>query len=352
MTASGAAPAAAARPGTLTAAQVAALTGGTLVGDPTVPVSGVAPLASAGASDLSFCGDRRYVAALAESHAGLLLVSPAFRSAPASAAARIVVAEPLAAMRPVLAHFFPSPPRPVGIHPTVVFGRGAEVGADAAIGPFVVIGAGVLIGDRAWIEAGCVIGAEVRIGDDARLHPHVTVYPRTVIGDRVEVHAGCRIGVDGFGFRFDGTMHQKIPHVGRVVIESDVEMGANCTIDRGTIDDTVVGWGTKLDDQVHIGHNCRVGRLCLLMGMAGLAGSSILEDGVVLAGQVTTSGHLTIGAGARIGGRSGVIGNVPPGETWSGFPARSHKETMRGYAAVARLSGIIRQLEKLLEDKA
>ena len=352
MTAAGAAPAAAARPGTLTAAEVAVLTGGTLVGDPTVVVSGVSPLVTAQPSDLSFCGDGRYVAVLAESQAGVLLISPAFRDAPTLAPARIVVDEPLSAMRPVLAHFFPAPPRPVGIHPTVVFGHGVQLGGDAAIGPYVVIGAGAVIGDRAWIEAGCVVGAEVALGADVRLHPHVTIYPRTVIGDRVEVHAGCRIGVDGFGFRFDGRMHQKIPHVGRVVIESDVEMGANCTIDRGTIDDTVVGWGTKLDDQVHIGHNCRVGKLCLLMGMAGLAGSSVLEDGVVLAGQVTTSGHLTIGAGARIGGRSGVIGNVPAGETWSGFPARPHKETMRGYAAVVRLGGMIRRLEKLLEEKS
>ena len=345
-------PAAAAAAPTLTAAEIAALTGGTLLGDPAAVVSGVAPLATASASQLSFCGDARHLSALAASSAGVLLLEPAFKDVEVHAAARVIVKEPLSAMRPVLVHFHPDPVRPVGIHPTVILGRGVELGAEVALGPYVVIAAGAVIGDRAWIESHTVIGEGVRIGTDVHLHSQVTIYPRTVLGDRVEVHSGSRLGVDGFGYRFDGTQHRKIPHVARVVIESDVEIGANCTIDRGTLEDTVVGWGSKLDDMVHVGHNCTIGKLCLLMGQTGMAGSSILEDGVALAGQVGVMGHLTIGKGAQLGAQAGVIGNVPPGEIWSGYPARPHKEAMRRYAALERLIKMMRPLERLLADKS
>ncbi|MDQ4079460.1 MAG: UDP-3-O-(3-hydroxymyristoyl)glucosamine N-acyltransferase, partial [Gemmatimonadota bacterium] len=148
---------------------------------------------------------------------------------------------------------------------------------------------------------------------------------------------------------FHDNAHQKIPHVGRCIIGDDVEIGANTTIDRGSIDDTVIGPGTKIDNLVHVGHNVRIGSLCLVMAQVGIAGSSHVEDGAILAGQVGLSGHLTVGKGARLGAQAGVFGDVPAGETWSGYPARPHKEALRAYAALFRLSGLMKRLERLVE---
>jgi UDP-3-O-[3-hydroxymyristoyl] glucosamine N-acyltransferase len=193
-----------------------------------------------------------------------------------------------------------------------------------------------------------VLGDGVIIGAECELHASVTCYPGTSLGDRVRAHAGVRLGSDGFGYVFRNGMHEKIPHVGRCVIESDVEIGANTTIDRGSIDDTVVGAGTRIDNLVHVGHNVRIGRLCLLMAQVGVAGSVQIEDGVILAGQVGVSGHLTIGKGARLAAQAGVFGNVPAGQTWSGYPARPHREALRAQAAMFRLPSLIRAIERII----
>ncbi|HUF29968.1 MAG TPA: UDP-3-O-(3-hydroxymyristoyl)glucosamine N-acyltransferase, partial [Gemmatimonadaceae bacterium] len=161
----------------------------------------------------------------------------------------------------------------------------------------------------------------------------------------VRLHAGVRIGSDGFGYVFRGGAHEKIPHVGRAIIEDDVEIGANSTIDRGSIDDTVIGAGTRIDNLVQIGHNVRVGRLCLIMAQVGIAGSVHIEEGCVLAGQAGVGGHITIGKGARIAGQSGVFGDVPAGETWSGYPARPHRDALRAQAAMFKLPSLVRHLE-------
>jgi UDP-3-O-[3-hydroxymyristoyl] glucosamine N-acyltransferase len=229
-----------------------------------------------------------------------------------------------------------------------VLGRGVTLGADVTIGPYAVIGDGASLGDRAWIDAHAVVGAGVTVGDDAHVFPHATLYPGTTLGARVTIHAGARIGSDGFGYVFGDGQHRKIPHVGRCVIEDDVEIGANTTVDRGSVDDTVVGGGTKIDNLVQVAHNVRIGRLCLLMSQVGIAGSTTLGDGVILAGQAGIIGHATIGAGARVGGQGGVIGDVPAGATYSGYPARPHREQLRAQAAVARLAALVRPLERLL----
>jgi UDP-3-O-[3-hydroxymyristoyl] glucosamine N-acyltransferase len=230
-----------------------------------------------------------------------------------------------------------------------VIGRAASLGREVSIGAHVVIGSGVTIGDRVTIDAGCVIGDGVHIGDDSQLFGNVTVYPHVQVGCRVFIHAGARIGSDGFGYVFHDGAHQKIPHVGRCVIGDDVEIGANTTIDRGSIDDTVIGPGTKIDNLVHVGHNVRIGALCLLMAQVGIAGSTYVEDGVILAGQVGLGGHLTVGKGARLGAQAGAFGDVPAGETWSGYPARPHRDALRAQAALFRLSGLMRALERLIE---
>jgi UDP-3-O-[3-hydroxymyristoyl] glucosamine N-acyltransferase len=170
-----------------------------------------------------------------------------------------------------------------------------------------------------------------------------------VLGNRVILHSGARLGVDGFGYVPGRQAHSKIPHHGRVVVGDDVEIGANTTIDRGSVGDTIVGRGTKIDNLVQIGHNCRIGERCFLMGQVGLAGSTRLEDDVILAGQVGLAGHLTIGRGARLAAQSGVMADIPAGETWGGYPAVPHKEWMRNTVAIRHLSPLVRQLEELVE---
>jgi len=160
-----------------------------------------------------------------------------------------------------------------------------------------------------------------------------------------------RIASDGFGYVFTDGAHAKIPHVGRCIVENDVEIGANTTVDRGSIDDTVIGAGTKIDNLVQIGHNVKIGKLCLIMAQVGIAGSANIGDGCVLAGQAGLGGHIAIGAGAKIAGQSGVFGNVPPGESWSGYPARPHRESLRATGALFKLAGMIKDLERIVEER-
>jgi UDP-3-O-[3-hydroxymyristoyl] glucosamine N-acyltransferase len=324
---------------------------GTLVGDAEAVVSGVAPLDRAQANHLSFLASLKYAPLLAESSAGVVLVAPELADAQGSARARIIVAKPHEAMLSVLSSLYPQPERTPGIHPTAVIAADVRLGADVEIGPYVVVGGGAEIGDRTTIRAHAVVGEGVRVGADCVIYESVTLYSGAVIHDRVRIHAGARIASDGFGYVFRDGAHEKIPHVGRCVIESDVEIGANSTLDRGSIDDTVIGAGTRIDNLVQIGHNVRVGRLCLIMAQVGIAGSVHVEDGAILAGQAGISGHLTIGKGARLAAQAGVFGDIPAGETWSGYPARPHREALRAQAAMFKLPSLIRALERLVERK-
>jgi UDP-3-O-[3-hydroxymyristoyl] glucosamine N-acyltransferase len=196
-----------------------------------------------------------------------------------------------------------------------------------------------------------VIGDGVTVGAACELFPNVTVYAGTILGERVRAHSGSVLGSDGFGYVFRGGEHARIPHIGRCIIENDVEIGANTTVDRGSIDDTTIGAGTKIDNLVQVGHNVKIGRLCLIMAQVGIAGSAEIGDGCVLAGQAGIGGHITIGNGAKIAGQSGVFGDVPPGENWSGYPARPHRESLRATGALFKLSGMIKNLEQLLDEK-
>ncbi|HKS07193.1 MAG TPA: UDP-3-O-(3-hydroxymyristoyl)glucosamine N-acyltransferase [Gemmatimonadaceae bacterium] len=343
----------AAPPGTdgapaLTAAEIAAILGGTLAGEGSHRVRSVAPLDRAASDQLSFLADRRYAAMAAASHAGVVLLAPEFADVESPASARVVVAKPYDALVTLLPRLYAPPARPKGVHPTAHIARSAVLGDDVSIEAYAIVGPEVRVGNRAWIGPHCVVDEGVSIGDDTRLVSSVTCYSRTSIGARCIVHAGVRLGSDGFGYAFAKGAHNKIPHVGRCVIGDDVEIGANTCVDRGSIDDTIVGAGSKIDNLVHLAHNVHIGRLCLIMAQAGIAGSSHVEDGAIVAGQVGVAGHLTIGAGARLGAQAGVISDVPPGETWSGYPARPHKEAMRASAALLKLSGMIRRIERLL----
>ncbi|HVE79558.1 MAG TPA: UDP-3-O-(3-hydroxymyristoyl)glucosamine N-acyltransferase [Gemmatimonadaceae bacterium] len=332
----------------MTAAAIAAAAGGTLVGDPDAVVVGVAPLDRAGERDLSFLASPKYSPLFAASRAGVVLVAPELAEERGTPRARVVVARPHEALLALLPRLYRPPARPPGVHPTVRLGRGVILGAGASVDAYAVIGDGARLGDRVWVDAHVVVGAGVVVGDDCHLFPGVTLYPGTELGCRVAIHAGARVGSDGFGYVYRDGAHQKLPHVGRCIIEDDVEIGANTTIDRGSIDDTVIGAGTKIDNLVHVAHNVRMGRLCLVMAQAGIAGSARIEDGCIIAGQVGIAGHHTIGAGARLGAQAGVFGDVPAGETWSGYPARPHRESLRASAALFKLAGMLKELERLV----
>jgi UDP-3-O-[3-hydroxymyristoyl] glucosamine N-acyltransferase len=333
----------------LTADAIAHLVRGTLHGDGATVVTAIAPLERAGPTDLSFLSGAKYTDAFAVSRAGIVLVPADLAELPGPSTVRIVVDRPHEALAAVIPQLYRATiPARSGIHPTAQIGTGAQLGREVSIGPNAVIGHGAIVGDRSIVGANSVVGDGVRIGSDCVLWPGVVLYRGTELAERVFVHAGARLGSDGFGYVFRDGGHQKIPHIGRCRIESDVEIGANTTIDRGSIDDTVIGAGTKIDNLVHIGHNVRIGRACLIMAQVGISGSARIGDGCVIAGQAGLGGHISVGDGARIGGQSGVFGDVPAGETWSGYPARPHRESLRASAALFRLAGMMKRLERML----
>jgi len=334
----------------LTAVAIAEQVGGTLFGDPSVVVEGVAPLDRASRRQLSFLAAAKYAPMLATSEAGVVLVSPDLAETPGCVQARVVVDKPQEALLALLPRFHRLPPSSPGIHATAVVGSGVQLGPNVSIGPYAILGEGSRLGEGCVIGGHCVVGAGAELGARVHLYPSVTIYAGARLGDRVIVHSGARIGSDGFGYVQRDGQHLKIPHVGGCVVEDDVEIGANTTIDRGSIDDTVIGAGTKIDNLVQIAHNVRIGRACLIMAQVGIAGSVRVEDGCMLLGQVGVSGHHTIGRGARLAAQAGVFGDIPAGETWSGYPARPHKEALRAQAALFKLPNLLRRIERLLES--
>lgn len=332
----------------LTASAIAQLIHGTLSGDANVTIDSVSSLDRARPGQLTFCASSKYAPLLAETNASIVLLAPDVAGSPTKAPASIVVPKPQEALVSLLPRLYVPGARTPGVHPSAVIGRGVRIGSDVSIAAFVTIGDAAVIGDRVTIDSHCAIGSGVAIGSDSRLFANVTLYPGTRLGSRVAIHASAVIGSDGFGYLSSRSGHEKIPHVGRCIVEDDVEIGAGTTIDRGSIDDTVIGAGTKIDNLVQIAHNVRIGRLCLIASQAGISGSVRIEDGVVIGGQAGFQGHHTIGKGARIGGQSGVFADVPAGEEWSGYPARPHRESLRTTAALFRLAGMVRQIEQLL----
>jgi UDP-3-O-[3-hydroxymyristoyl] glucosamine N-acyltransferase len=260
------------------------------------------------------------------------------------------VRDPHVALLSIIPVLYPEPAWQPGVHRTAVIGAGVVWQDPVAIGPYVVLGQGVRLGRNVRIGAAVVLGDGVELGDDVQVLPHVVCYSGTIVGNRVILHAGVRLGADGFGYipGKNGEMPRKMPQVGRCIIGDDVEIGANTTIDRGSVDDTVVGPGTKIDNLVQIGHNCRIGARCLIAGQAGIAGSTHVDDDVFLAGQAGLADHVTIGRGARVTVQGGVIGDIEPGATVSGYPARNHREFLRAQGALYRLAHIVDDLEALV----
>ncbi|MEO5509635.1 MAG: UDP-3-O-(3-hydroxymyristoyl)glucosamine N-acyltransferase [Longimicrobiales bacterium] len=326
------------------ASEVARVVAGRIEGGADPDLTGVAPLDRATPSDLSFLSNTRYADEAAASAAGVLFVTEAMsRELPASIT-RIVVGDVYAALAGVLPLLYPPVPREPGIHPTAILEAGVVLGDSVRIGAYAVIRAGTRIGDRADVGVHCVVGRDCVVGEDAYLHPQVTLYDDTRLGARSILHSGVRIGVDGFGYHAAGGRPQKIPQVGNCIIGNDVEIGANTTIDRGSIGPTEIGDFCKIDNLVQIGHNVRIGAGTVIISQVGIAGSTRIGRGVTLAGQAGVNGHITIGDGARIAGQAGVFGDVPPGATYSGYPARPHREALRVQAAINRLPALLRQL--------
>lgn len=331
----------------LTADTVAGILKGRVEGDAGVELTGIAPLNQAKSTELGFLAHRRYLKYLNDSEAGAVLVSEELAEAASGHPARIVVEDPHRALPRLLAHFYPPAQGEAGIHPTAVLGKGVELGRGIYLGPYVVIDDGARIGNGARVGAHSVVGANCVVGDDSVLHPHVVLYPDTQVGARVILHSGARLGSDGFGYVPEGEGIRKVPQVGACVVEDDVEVGANTCIDRGSIGKTVVGRFTKLDNLVQIAHNVQVGRGVLMAAMTGVAGSAEVGDGVMTGGQAGISGHLEVGARARLAAQAGVIADVSADSTVSGFPARDHREFLRGMASLLRLPGTLKRLREL-----
>jgi len=330
---------------TWTVAHLAERLGAQVQGDAQRIICTVAPLAEAGPDALSWLGDRRYLREMARTRAAAVLVPRKWEISAETTLLR--VDDPDAALCQVLGWLAPEPERvPPGVHPTALVAPTAQVDG-AAIGPYCVVGERTVVGPGTQLHAGVFIGREVTLGRDCVLWPHVVVRERVQIGDRVVIHANSTIGSDGFGYLLREGRHIKIPQIGTVVIEDDVEIGANVTIDRARSGRTRIGRGTKIDNLVQIGHNCDVGEHCILVGQCGVSGSSTLGRYVVLAGQVGVADHVRIGDGAQVTAQSGVPSDIPDGAVYRGTPATEFREYMRQTAALRRLPRLLEQVRDL-----
>jgi UDP-3-O-[3-hydroxymyristoyl] glucosamine N-acyltransferase len=338
----------------ITLAELAALTGGVLEnGNPDMTISGAAAVAEATGTEVTFFGNVRYLPALKQSKAAAAFVPVNF--AEEINAVLIRVANPSLAFAQALEKFAPPPVSYApGVHPTAVIGPGVTLGEGVSVQPYAVIEPGAVIGAGSVIGAHAFIGQESILGPQCRLHPHVTIRERTVIGARVIIHSGTVIGSDGFGYEFSGGLHVKIPQVGCVQIDDDVEIGANVTIDRARFGRTWIQEGTKIDNLVQIAHNVVIGRHSIIVSQVGISGSSKLGQYVTLAGQVGLVGHIEIGDRAIVGAQSGVSKNIPAGETWFGYPAAPIRETKERLAYISRLEKLyarVRKIEQVLDEK-
>lgn len=327
-----------------TAAQIAQSIGGNVIGDGTVTLSGFAPASNARSGDLTFAETEEFFAQAEKSAASAILVSGDFASA-----SKTLIRVPNARIgfARALALFFPDPVFPAGIHPSAVVDPSAKIDPTSHIGPLCVVEAGTTIGARAVLRGQDHVGPRCVIGEDCLLFPQVTLYAGTQLGQRVRLHAGTVLGSDGFGYVLDQGAHRKVPQVGNVIVQDDVEIGANVTIDRGALGPTVIGKGTKIDNLVQVAHNVRVGEHCLLVSQVGIAGSTKLGDYVTLAGQVGLAGHLKLGSRVTVAAQSGVMHDIPDGQTWLGAPAQPDRQTKRQMLAIQRLPELLRRVSEL-----
>jgi UDP-3-O-[3-hydroxymyristoyl] glucosamine N-acyltransferase len=329
----------------ITLREIAELVQGEVHGDGGLVVHAARPLHDAEPGDITFVEDLKHAGRLTGSRASAAVVP---LSLPTNGLPVVKVADPLGAFAAVVRrlHGRPEPP-PHGIDPRAAVHPSAELGEGCSVHPFAVIGEGSVLGPRCRIHSGVSVGRFCRLGADVILYPNAVLYDGTVIGDRTVIHAGAVLGADGFGYRLHQGRHAKVPQLGHVEIGDDVEIGALTSIDRGTFGATRVGSGTKIDNLVQIGHNCRIGQHNMLVSQMGMAGSSSTGDYVVIAGQVGIVGHIHIGAGAVVGAQAGVTKDVPAGQVWLGSPAQPERDTKRILMSLEKVPDLRRDLRKI-----
>ena len=308
----------------------------------------MAPVHRAGPDHLTFVVDDRYAESLT-GHGPAAVLLPPDLGVPDSDAALIRVEDPRLAFSRLVGLFRAESPPADGLHPTAVVEPGAVLGDGVSLGPWTVVEADAVVGSATSIGAHGVVRSGARIGASCVIGSSCSILGSVRMGDRVRVLDGARLGTEGFGYAEQRGSAVRFPQVGRLLIGEEVEIGANVTIDRGALDDTVIGAGTKIDNLVHVGHNVRIGEQCMVVAQVGIAGSVEIGEGVQLGGQAGVAGHLTIGDEARIGAQAGVIGDVPPGATYSGYPARPHRRAMRAHAAMFRLPRLMERVSELEE---
>jgi UDP-3-O-[3-hydroxymyristoyl] glucosamine N-acyltransferase len=302
-----------------------------------LPIEGVASLDRAGPDQISFLDNRRYRSALKQTSAAAVILAAEHLPYCPPNSVPLVTAEPYLAWARACTLFHPRPLAQPGIHPSAIVDPSATIDAGAEIGPLAVIGAGAKIGAHTVIGPQVSIGAHCIIGADCHIGAHVSI-AYAILGDRITIHPGARIGQDGFGFAVGANGFTPVPQLGCVRIDHDVSIGANTTIDRGSAQDTIIGAGTRIDNQVQIAHNVHIGRYCVICAQAGISGSSSLGDRVTVAGQAGFVGHIHVGSGARIGGQAGIMTDVPAGAAYVGSPAQPAREFFRGVALLRQLA--------------
>ena len=326
--------------------EIARRFGGEIAGDPAVAVRQVATLESAAPDGIAFLANARYLPQLKATRAGAVIVGESGRNA--TRLPRIVCANPYAYFARVSALFNPAPRARPGAHATAVIDRSARVAGDAEIGPCAVIGRGAVIGAGSVIGAGCFIGDGVEIGPGTRLYPNATVYHGCVIGDRVILHSGVVIGADGFGIAMDEGRWRKVPQIGRVVVGNDVEIGANTTVDRGALDDTVIEEGVKLDNQIQVGHNVRIGAHTAIAACAGIAGSAKIGRNCRIGGASGIAGHITIADGVEISTYTLITKSIDRPGTYTGaYAFEPHRDWLRNAAQLRHLAELARRVREL-----
>jgi UDP-3-O-[3-hydroxymyristoyl] glucosamine N-acyltransferase len=334
----------------VTTAEIASLVHGELLGDPARIIADVAPLDEAAANHVAYVESDKQLRRLEQSRAGAVLIGRELAAAAQLPADRtfILVDDAQRDFIDVMLRFRPRPARPtLGISSHAFVDPGAVIGPECNIHPGASVGPGAVLGARCDIHPGAVIGRHCRLGDDVVIHPNAVLYHDVTLGHRVIVHATAVIGADGFGYRFELGRFVHIPHTGTVILEDDVEIGAGTTIDRAMIGATVIGAGTKLDNQVMIAHNCRLGKHNAFASQVGLAGSVTTGDYVRCGGQVGVANHAHLGTGCTLGAKAGVSGNIPEGECYHGLPARPEKEAIKAHLAMGKLPEMRIQLREL-----
>lgn len=329
-----------------TISQIAETVNGIINGNPDLSILGVCDLKNSSADHLSYIGSDKYKEFFHQSKASAMLVSKDF-SVDRNEKTLIHVENPAISFIEVVHLFHPQEPPSEQIHSSAIISPTAKIGKNVHIAAHVVLEENVCIGDGVRICAGAFIGENTTINNGTVIHPNVSIYHDIIIGKQCIIDSGSVIGADGFGLVKDKNRYHKIPHIGRVILKDSVWIGPNCCIDRGTLSDTVIGEGSKLDNLIHIAHNVQIGKNCAIAGQVGIAGSSILEDNVSLAGQVGIIGHLVIGEGSTVAAKSAVFQSLDPGSFVSGVPARNHKDRLRQDVIINQLPDILNRIRKL-----